>query len=247
VPELRGGGPVWLTGRAVGAAAPGPKYRCLPGPKPLLGAERVGAARAVVVVEGPFDLLTLVMWRLPGLALMGTHASAAALDALARFWRVYLALDADGAGMQAAAGLAARLGGRAVPVRVPPLDGAKDVADLATVAGGRAAFVRALLEAGGRPGRRSHARHRHGTGNPRRPCWGAGSPVIRGLPADRTPASPPRCGSGGTREARPHRTRLVPPRRAARQTGRVGPRTPARRRPRTAGSGRCRNRRHIPV
>jgi DNA primase len=72
--------------------------------------------------------------------LTGTHLRPAALRALEQFERVYLALDADAAGEEATARIAAALGSRAVPVRLP---GVKDVAELALHADGRALLVRA--------------------------------------------------------------------------------------------------------
>lgn len=146
VPELRAGAPVWLVGRTLDTDVAGPKFLGLPGRKPLLGWERACGARAVVAVEGVFDLLTLVMWGIPAVALLGTHPSAGAATALTRFERVYLALDADEAGQAAGHALAQRLGSRAALVRLPALPGVKDVADLAPRAGGRAAFRRALRE-----------------------------------------------------------------------------------------------------
>jgi len=46
----------------------------------------------VVVTEGSFDWLTAVGWGLPAVALLGTHVSRSAAQALARFRRVHLAL-----------------------------------------------------------------------------------------------------------------------------------------------------------
>jgi DNA primase catalytic core len=147
VPELRGGAPVWLVGRTIDNGGDTPKYLGLPGPKPLLGWERARHAEVAVVVEGVFDLLVLGKWGIPAVALVGTHAGPRALDDLECFRRLYLALDADAAGQEATAGLLARLGARATPVRLPPTPGIKDVADLATQPGGRAAFFGALADA----------------------------------------------------------------------------------------------------
>lgn len=140
LPELRAGAPIWLIGRVLSAAAPGPKYLGLPGRKPLLGWEAARGAAAVTVVEGVFDLLALVQWGEPALALAGTHASPASLAALRAFPRVYLAFDADAAGRNAAAALQAALGERAHRVALP---GVKDVGDLAPLPDGHARFARA--------------------------------------------------------------------------------------------------------
>ena len=142
VPELRGGAPVWLIGRALDAPATAPRYLGLPGRKPLLGWEAAAPGATAWLTEGPFDWLALRQWGYPALCLVGTHASAPALQALQRFARVYLVLDADDAGREATAALTRALGRRARPV--PPLPGVKDVAELAERPDGRARFAQAL-------------------------------------------------------------------------------------------------------
>lgn len=149
VPEIRAGATVWMTGRAIpardGAPPRGRRYLNLPGPKRLLGWGLVRGGRAVFVVEGPFDWLTLVSWGLPALALGGTDIATVtrreALAALARFGRVFLALDGDRAGREAAAALGARLGPRAIGLHLP---GVEDVAELAPRPDGPAIFRRAI-------------------------------------------------------------------------------------------------------
>ena len=143
VPETRRGEPLWLVGRTIGADRGGPKYLGLPGAKPLLGWETALGSPSVILVEGVFDWLTLVQWDFPALALVGTRVRPETLCTLgARFERVYLALDADDAGREAAATLARVLGPRAATVRLP--DGVKDVAELAPRPDGRALFADAL-------------------------------------------------------------------------------------------------------
>lgn len=144
VPEIRGGQPIWLVGRGIGAETMNPKYLGLPGAKPLLGWETAAGSPTAVVVEGAFDWLTLRMWGLPALALVGTRVRPEVLHALAtRFQRLYLALDADEAGQTAMAAFQEAMGVRAVPVRLPP--GVKDVADLAPLPGAQETFAGALL------------------------------------------------------------------------------------------------------
>ncbi len=143
VPEIRRGEPVWLVGRTVEGNGGGPKYLGLPGAKPLLGWEMALGSPTVILVEGVFDWLTLVQWGFPALALVGTRVRPEALRALgAHFERVYLALDADDAGREAAAALTRALGPRAATVRLPA--GVKDVAELAPRPEGRALFADAL-------------------------------------------------------------------------------------------------------
>ena len=139
VPEIRAGQPVWLVGRIVGLEEGAPKYLGLPGHKPLLGWEAASSQRAVWLVEGIFDWLTLRSWGIPGLALVGTHVSSDSLRALARFEHLYLALDNDDAGRAATERLMQALGERALPMTPP---GVKDVAELAPDPEGRATFAR---------------------------------------------------------------------------------------------------------
>lgn len=137
IPELRDGQPIWAIGRALGERD-APKYLGLPGAKPLLGWDDTRGAPRVFLVEGVFDWLVLHQWGYPALALLGTHASRAALDSLHRFSHVDLLLDGDVAGQEAARRLAEHLGPRA---RVLHLSGVDDVGDLARHADGRAAFA----------------------------------------------------------------------------------------------------------
>jgi len=139
VPDLRGGRATWLTGRALRQGTP--RYLNLRLPKPLLGLGLVHGDDALVT-EGPFDWLTAVRWGLPAVALLGTHVSRQAAQALARFRRVYLALDADEAGRSAASQIAADLRGRGVIVDLPP--GIHDLNDLGRLPDGREAFQRRI-------------------------------------------------------------------------------------------------------
>ena len=148
VPEVRASWPHWLIGRALDARAT-PRYLGLFGHKPLLGWAEAQGQPAVCLTEGVIDRLVLSGWGLPALALAGTHATPAALAALARFPRLYLVLDNDATGRAATATLQAALGARARPVALPT--GCKDVAELAERPGGRAVFVRALARASGDP------------------------------------------------------------------------------------------------
>ena len=146
VPDLDARGlATWLTARSLDGREP--RYLNLRLPSPLLGLEQVrrAAASAVVVTEGPFDWLTLCAWRLPGVALLGTHVSREVLATLRSLGRVYLALDADDPGGLATARLASALKTKATVVPLP--GGAHDISELARRRDGRAAFLRSLHEA----------------------------------------------------------------------------------------------------
>lgn len=145
-----------------------PKYLGCALEKPLLGAglcEQYGIqARAtrglyhgpvrpgVVVVEGSFDLLTFLGWRLPMrcVALIGTFASTDQfrhLVALAAGGPIWIALDADLPGEAGAERLRKQLASypHGVERLLPPF-GAKDFAEVATVAGARERLLRALAK-----------------------------------------------------------------------------------------------------
>ncbi len=144
IPELRGAHCGWMVGRAPDGG-PGPKYRGLSLPKPLLGYDR--GRRRLFLTEGPFDWLTLTGWGLPACALLGTQPGRGVLRLLERARSVVLVMDNDEAGRDAAGWLSAELGGRAQVLELPA--GVKDVSELGARPGGRDTFFR-LLDAGRR-------------------------------------------------------------------------------------------------
>ncbi len=135
----------WLVGRALDPGAK-PRFQALPGPKPVLGLGRLGPAPPWAVVgEGVFDWLLLTGWGLPSVAALGTQGVERVASALRGCPRVFLAFDADDAGQEATARLQSLLGRRAAAVTLP--QGVGDVADLAALPHGRAAFLRLLSQA----------------------------------------------------------------------------------------------------
>ena len=147
VPEMIGDGVGWLTGRAVAPTAQ-PRFQALPGPKPpLLGGGRLDTSRKwVVLTEGVFDWLTLVQWGYPAVALQGATGLERVVAELEGVSRVFLALDADAAGREAADRVRELLADKEVIDAGLPA-GAGDVADLATLADGRKLFTRGLVGA----------------------------------------------------------------------------------------------------
>ena len=115
------------------------------------GAERfagmvVGPAPSwTVVAEGVFDWLSLTGWGLPAVAALGTQGVERVAAALQGCPRVFLAFDADDAGREATERLQTLLGRRAAAVALP--EGVGDVAELAALPQGRAAFLRLLTQA----------------------------------------------------------------------------------------------------
>jgi DNA primase len=148
IPELRRGQPIWLIGRLLDETADAPRYMGLPGPRPLLGLERVTGHAAVIGTEGVFDWLTLLGWGLPAFATVGTALSPSAreeLSALPSVRTIYLAFDRDPPGWEAARQLATRLRRRVLVVELPP--GVKDVNELARHPDGEARFRECLRHA----------------------------------------------------------------------------------------------------
>ena len=145
VPEASGCLARWLVGRAVYPDRT-PRFQALPGPKPVLGLGRLGVAPPwAVVAEGVFDWLALAGWGVPACAALGTQGVERVAAALRGCPRVFLAFDNDDAGLDAAERLAGLLGRRAAAVTLP--QGVGDVAELAALPHGRAAFLRLLAQA----------------------------------------------------------------------------------------------------
>ena len=135
-PELREGQVVWMTGRSLNDDCL-PRYLSLPGRKPLLGWEAARQASWILLTEGVFDFLVLRQWGYPAVGLAGTAIGPKLLRTMRRFETVYLALDNDAAGREAADNAEAFLGDQACRLE---LDGVKDVAELAVLPDGRRRF-----------------------------------------------------------------------------------------------------------
>ena len=150
IPEVRGGAIAWMTGRLVESAeAPpplaGPKYMSLPGTRVLGGASALVGHRDIVVVEGPFDWLTLVKWDVPGCYVGGGGVPEETVPLLDATHTVYVAFDQDAAGHHMAHVLARHLADRVRFVCLP--DGIKDVAELGQYADGLGRFRRCVRAA----------------------------------------------------------------------------------------------------
>ncbi len=141
VPEIRTGQCLWFIGRDLRDDAQRPKYLALGGERPVLGLERAIGRRAVFLVEGVFDYLTAVSWKLPAFSPCGTYLPPDRLGFLARAEVIYGVLDGDEAGQEAAQRFGRTLGPRFCPLRLP--DGC-DFNDLACQPHGRQQFFQLL-------------------------------------------------------------------------------------------------------
>lgn len=134
IPDLDGERAVYLVGRSTRPEQK-VKYIGLSGvPKPLFGLahlEREGKYQRVFVTEGPLDALTLMLWGLPAVCLLGSYLKKDLRRALERFERVYIVTDFDVTGQTAARVIACELGARAVIVPGDPSLQGKDVNELA--------------------------------------------------------------------------------------------------------------------
>ncbi len=145
VPDASGGLVRWLVGRAIDPHRT-PRFQAPPGPKPVLGLGRLGPAPPwAVVAEGVFDWLALTGWGIPACAALGTQGMERVASALRGCPRVFLAFDNDDAGREATERLMTLLGRRAAVVALPA--GVGDVAELAALPHGQAAFLRLLSQA----------------------------------------------------------------------------------------------------
>ena len=98
-----------------------------------------------MLAEGLFDWLALTGWGIPACAALGTQGVEKAAASLRGCPRVFLAFDSDDAGREATERLGGLLGRRAAIVSLPESIG--DVAELAAMPHGRAAFLRLLERA----------------------------------------------------------------------------------------------------
>ena len=134
IPDLDGERAMYLVGRSTHAEQK-IKYIGLSGvPKPLFGlarVERSGERQRVFLTEGPFDALTLMIWDLPAVCLLGSYLKKDLHRALEQFKRVYIVTDFDATGRTAARVIACQLGARAVIVPSDPALHGKDVNELA--------------------------------------------------------------------------------------------------------------------
>ena len=145
VPEIAGGRVRWLAGRAIDPQR-SPRFQALPGPKPVPGLGRLGAAPPwAIVTEGLFDWLVLAQWGLPACAALGTQGLERIATALRGCPRVFLAFDNDQPGQEAAVRLGDLLGRRAAALALPA--GVADVAELAASSHGRMVFEHLLTQA----------------------------------------------------------------------------------------------------
>ena len=145
VPDASGGLVRWLVGRAIDPDRT-PRFQALPSSKPVLGLGRLGPAPPfAVVAEGVFDWLALAQWGVPAVSALGTQGVEKVAEGLRGCPRVFLAFDADDAGLEATERLAGLLGRRAAAVTLP--QGVGDVAELAALPHGRAVFLRLLAQA----------------------------------------------------------------------------------------------------
>lgn len=149
IPDLDGERATYLVGRSTRAAQK-IKYIGLSGvPKPLFGLERLersGKHERVFVAEGPFDWLTLMMWGLPAVCLLGSYMKKDLRPELERFERVYVVTDFDAAGQIAARIIACELGARATIVPNNPSLHGKDVNEIAQHSLDAAALFERLLK-----------------------------------------------------------------------------------------------------
>ena len=112
----------------------------------MLGLGGLGRAPLwAVVTEGVFDWVALAGWGFPAVAALGTQGVERVADALRGSARVFLAFDNDDAGLEATERLLTVLGRTAAAVVLPP--GVGDVAELAALPHGRAAFLGLLTQA----------------------------------------------------------------------------------------------------
>ncbi len=146
IPDLDGERALYLVGRSTRPEQK-VKYIGLRGvPKPLFGLAQVSTRQRVFVCEGPFDWLTLRLWDLPTVCLLGAYLKKDLRSALEAFERVYIVTDFDAPGQIAARVIACELGARAAIVSGDPSLRGKDANELAQNYRDAAARFERLIE-----------------------------------------------------------------------------------------------------
>jgi DNA primase len=107
--------------------------------------ESIRGALEVFLVEGPFDLLTLLQWGYPTVALMWSHVKDELVDELRDAERIYVVTHPDEAGRRVAGELAEIFGERTYILQ--PLPGAKDPNELAKQPHARETFAALVQKA----------------------------------------------------------------------------------------------------
>lgn len=131
IPDLEGERALYLVGRSTRPEQK-VKYVGLSSvPKPLFGLAQLNTRQRVFVCEGPFDWLTLRLWDLPAVCLLGSYLKKDLRSALEAFERVYIITDFDAPGQIAARVIACELGARAAVVTGDPSLRGKDANELA--------------------------------------------------------------------------------------------------------------------
>ncbi len=146
VPEELVGRVHWLAGRAISPDAK-QRFTPLPGPKPVLGLDRLPEPSSwIVVTEGLFDWLALASGDVPSVAALGTQGLEKVARSLQGQARVFLTFDSDADGNDASTRLQALIGEHRSSVVTLP-DGFNDIGDLATLHDGRTFFLHLLRRA----------------------------------------------------------------------------------------------------
>jgi len=118
LPNIRQGKVVHLTGRSAGDNEP--KYLHLPGKMQYLFNEDARHNDTVILTEGPFDCIAAVQQGYPAVALYGTSGfKSGYATRFSRCKTVYVCMDGDAPGRDAAIQVAGYLGGKARVVSLP--------------------------------------------------------------------------------------------------------------------------------
>jgi DNA primase catalytic core len=116
-PFIQHGQVIFLTGRSIDNAEP--KYLNLPGPIRGIFNEEALNKNEVILVEGVIDCLSLVQAGFDAAALHGLNLRPEYVERLSRHERVYICLDADKAGREAAMKIGQLVGQKSRIVELP--------------------------------------------------------------------------------------------------------------------------------
>jgi DNA primase len=120
LPNIRNGRIIHMTGRTLSeVCTDNPKYKHISGSIDLWGVDSTRNHNEVTVCEGIYDALSLMVWGIPAVALIGVALKKNLQPFFSRFNRVFICLDSDETGRRRALEIAEDIGSKCRVITLP--------------------------------------------------------------------------------------------------------------------------------